>query len=73
MEYLDGLVPRVPSHQPHNLAAIRDLAAQFPDIPQIACFDTAFHRDLPHDDRIFALPTALADEGMFRYGFHGLS
>ena len=67
------LSPMAPSHQPHNLAAIRDLAERFPDIPQIACFDTAFHKDLPDVDRVFALPKALADDGLRRYGFHGLS
>lgn len=70
---LDALVPLAPSHQPHNLGAIRDLADRFPDIPQIACFDTAFHRTLPRNDRIFALPKHLMDEGIVRYGFHGLS
>jgi len=72
-EHLAKLSPMAPSHQPHNLAAIRDLARRFPDIPQIASFDTAFHKDLPHDDRIFALPKEMADDGILRYGFHGLS
>lgn len=73
LDRLDALVPMVPSHQPHNLAAIRELARQFPAIPQIACFDTAFHGDLPQDDRVFALPGDMAEEGIQRYGFHGLS
>ena len=70
---LDALSPLAPSHQPHNLAAIRDLADRFPDLPQIACFDTSFHRTLPRNDRIFALPKSLTDDGVVRYGFHGLS
>ncbi|WP_245729544.1 acetate/propionate family kinase [Salinihabitans flavidus] len=73
MKRLAALSPMAPSHQPHNLAAIRDLAGRFPDIPQIACFDTAFHKDLPHEDRVFALPKDMADDGILRYGFHGLS
>lgn len=73
MQRLSALSPMAPSHQPHNLAAIRDLAERFPDIPQIACFDTAFHRDLPPEDRMFALPKAMAEDGILRYGFHGLS
>lgn len=73
MKRLGALTPMAPSHQPHNLAAIRDLAEGFPEIPQIACFDTAFHRDLPHNDRIFALPREMAEDGLVRYGFHGLS
>jgi acetate kinase len=73
LKHLGTLTPMAPSHQPHNLAAIRDLAEGFPEIPQIACFDTAFHRDLAHNDRIFALPRDLAEDGLVRYGFHGLS
>ena len=73
MERLTALTPMVPSHQPHNLAAIRDLAERFPRNRQIACFDTAFHRDLPHSDQVFALPKDMAEEGILRYGFHGLS
>ncbi|WP_296643400.1 acetate/propionate family kinase [Roseinatronobacter sp.] len=70
---LATLSPMAPSHQPHNLGAIRDLSERFPDTRQIACFDTAFHMDLPEVDRLFALPKALADDGLRRYGFHGLS
>ncbi|MCZ0813079.1 acetate/propionate family kinase [Roseovarius sp. EGI FJ00037] len=73
MKRLARLSPMAPSHQPHNLAAIRDLSLRFPDIPQIACFDTAFHKDLPHNDRVFALPKEMAEDGILRYGFHGLS
>ncbi len=70
---LDALSPLAPGHQPHNLAAIRELADRFPHVPQIACFDTAFHKTLPRNDRIFALPKTLTDDGVVRYGFHGLS
>ena len=72
-ERLAALSPLAPSHQPHNLAAIGDLAVAFPDIPQVACFDTAFHRTLAPADRVFALPRELAGAGVVRYGFHGLS
>ena len=62
-----------PLHQPHNLAPIRSLLAKFPSLPQVACFDTAFHRD--HDELAdhYAIPRSLHDEGVRRYGFHGLS
>lgn len=70
---LDTLTPMAPSHQPQNLAAIRNLTKSFPDIPQIACFDTAFHRDLPYHERVFALPQNMTESGLVRYGFHGLS
>ncbi|MGQ9369299.1 acetate/propionate family kinase [Azospirillum sp. ST 5-10] len=73
MEALERLVPLAPLHQPHNLAAIRALAGAFPDLPQVACFDTAFHQDRPWQAQAFALPRALTDEGIRRYGFHGLS
>ena len=59
---LEALSPLAPSHQPHNLAAIRDMAERFPEVPQIACFDTAFHRTLSRNDRIFALAQG-ADRG----------
>ena len=70
---LDALSPLAPSHQPHNLDAIRALSDRFPGVPQIACFDTAFHRTLAPNDRIFALPRHLTADGVVRYGFHGLS
>ncbi|MFD1627483.1 acetate/propionate family kinase [Azospirillum griseum] len=70
---LDGLVPLAPLHQPHNLAAIRALADAHPDLPQVACFDTAFHRGQPWQSGMFAIPRELTDEGVRRYGFHGLS
>jgi acetate kinase len=62
-----------PLHQPHNLEGVRAFQKVFPDLPQIACFDTAFHATLSEVDYAFALPQALADEGVRRYGFHGLS
>ncbi len=70
---LEALVPLAPLHQPHNLSAIRALAEAHPGLPQVACFDTAFHKD--HDDAAsrFALPRELHESGIRRYGFHGLS
>jgi acetate kinase len=73
---LDDLVklePLAPLHQPHNLAPIRAIMKAAPDIPQIACFDTAFHRAQSNLAQAFALPSRFADEGVRRYGFHGLS
>jgi len=70
---LQRLVPLAPLHQPHNLAAIRRLVQAVPDLPQIACFDTAFHHSNSDLATTFALPRALTDEGVIRYGFHGLS
>ena len=62
-----------PLHQPHNLAPIRALLANFPSLPQVACFDTAFHRDHGDVADFYAIPRRLHDEGVRRYGFHGLS
>lgn len=70
---LGTLCALAPLHQPHNLEGIRSFARAFPDVPQVACFDTAFHADLPEEERLFALPEALTREGIRRYGFHGLS
>jgi len=70
---LDELVPLAPLHQPHNLAAVRSVAAVAPNLPQVACFDTGFHRTNSSIATTFALPRALTDEGVRRYGFHGLS
>jgi acetate kinase len=70
---LEALVPLAPLHQPHNLAPIRALKAIHPDLIQVACFDTAFHRTNPAVAQTFALPRELTDEGVRRYGFHGLS
>lgn len=70
---LDALVPLAPLHQPHNLRAVRAVTALMPGIPQVACFDTAFHRTQPAIAQAYALPRALSSEGIKRYGFHGLS
>jgi acetate kinase len=70
---LEALVPLAPLHQPHNIAAIRAVAAAAPHVPQVACFDTAFHRHQPATARMFALPRALTAKGIRGYGFHGLS
>ena len=70
---LEALVPLAPLHQPHNLAAIHALAEAHPELPQVACFDTAFHRGQPWQSQTFALPRAMTEEGIRRYGFHGLS
>ena len=73
IEKIRALSPLAPAHQPHNLAGIEALQTAWPDIPQVACFDTAFHRTQPRLAQLFALPRALSDEGVLRYGFHGLS
>jgi acetate kinase len=70
---LDGLAPLAPLHQPHNLAAIRAVNRRAPHLPQVACFDTAFHRTQPEVAQRFGLPRRFTDEGVRRYGFHGLS
>ena len=70
---LEKLVPLAPLHQPHNLAPMRLLLERAPDVPQVACFDTAFHRASPEIAQRFALPAALHEAGLRRYGFHGLS
>lgn len=70
---LAALVPLAPLHQPHNLAGLDAAAAAFPGVPQIACFDTAFHRSHPWEADVFALPLRFYAEGLRRYGFHGLS
>ncbi len=73
MARLETFVPLAPLHQPHNLAGIRALTAVRPDLPQIGCFDTAFHHGQPALARLFALPLVYRQEGVQRYGFHGLS
>ncbi|MCI0459920.1 MAG: acetate kinase [Gemmataceae bacterium] len=70
---LRQLVPLAPNHLPGELLAIEASARAFPGVPQVACFDTAFHTTLPPHARRFALPRELYDEGVRRYGFHGLS
>jgi acetate kinase len=70
---LERFVPLAPLHQPHNLAPIRLLLARRPELPQVACFDTAFHATNPPVAQRFAIPADLHDAGVRRYGFHGLS
>ncbi|WP_306394304.1 acetate/propionate family kinase [Telluria beijingensis] len=73
LERLERLVPLAPLHLPHNLAPVRALMALAPGLPQVGCFDTAFHTAQPALARAFALPPAITDLGIRRYGFHGLS
>jgi acetate kinase len=70
---LERLVPLAPLHQPHNLAPIRAMLERRPDLLQVACFDTAFHRNQPAVAEAFALPPEITERGVRRYGFHGLS
>jgi acetate kinase len=70
---LEALVPLAPLHQPHNVAAIKAVAELAPTLPQVACFDTAFHHTQPKVAQAFALPRRYTEEGVRRYGFHGLS
>jgi acetate kinase len=70
---LRRLIPLAPLHQPHNIAGIEAAMKAFPSIPQVACFDTAFHRSHPFVSDTFGLPRSYYDEGVRRYGFHGLS
>jgi acetate kinase len=70
---LEALVPLAPLHQPHHIAAIRAVAIAAPGVPQVACFDTAFHHSQPALAQQLALPRALTSQGVRRYGFHGLS
>ena len=73
LQQLETLAPLAPLHQPHNIAAIRAVTRWQPDIPQVACFDTSFHRSQERLAQQFALPRDLTDQGIIRYGFHGLS
>jgi acetate kinase len=70
---IEKLVPLDPDHMPAAIAGIQFVARKFPDLPQVACFDTAFHSSLPKVARMYALPRRLYDQGIVRYGFHGLS
>jgi acetate kinase len=70
---LEALVPLAPLHEPHNLAPIKLAMRLNPELPQVACFDTAFHRTAPEVEQAFALPYSFFEEGIRRYGFHGLS
>lgn len=73
LQSLTKLNSLAPLHQPHNLEGVRAFREAFPELPQIACFDTAFHATLAEVDYTFALPQALTERGVRRYGFHGLS
>jgi acetate kinase len=73
VDYLRTLVSIDPQHMPQAVSAVEALGATFPAIPQIACFDTAFHAAMPRIATLYALPRALSKEGIVRYGFHGLS
>jgi acetate kinase len=73
LDDLAQFVPLAPLHQPHNLTPIRLLLERRPELPQVACFDTAFHRAQPELAQMFALPRELHEAGVRRYGFHGLS
>ncbi len=73
MDTLEALSPLAPLHQPHNLQGIALCQRRYPGVPQVACFDTAFHSTLPETEYQFALPHALLAQGIRRYGFHGLS
>jgi acetate kinase len=72
-EALKELIPFAPLHLPSQIAMIEAVAAHYPDLPQVACFDTAFHSSMPEVAKRFALPQELWDQGIKRYGFHGLS
>ena len=73
LERLRALTPLAPLHQPHNLLPIAQMLETAPDLPQVACFDTAFHRSAPEVAQAFALPREITERGVRRYGFHGLS
>src|SRR5271156_1736287 len=70
---IERLVPLDPDHLPAAIRGIKFIAKKFPELPQVACFDTAFHSSLPKVARMYALPGNLYDQGILRYGFHGLS
>jgi acetate kinase len=70
---LEKFIPLAPLHQPHNLVPIRIAAQRLPELPQVACFDTAFHTSQPEIAQAFALPSVITGRGVRRYGFHGLS
>jgi acetate kinase len=73
IEALRAVIPFAPLHLPDEIAGIEAFASRFPDCPQVACFDTGFHRRMPEVARRFAVPRSLWDEGIWRYGFHGIS
>jgi acetate kinase len=73
LTYLDSLVAMEPSHQPYNVRGARALADAFPGLPQVACFDTSFHRTMPEVAQIYALPREVRDSGVRHWGYHGIS
>lgn len=73
LEELHKLIPLAPLHQPYNLAAIEAVVERLPGVPQVACFDTSFHRGQPAVAELIPLPRELRQQGLQRYGFHGLS
>jgi len=73
LEDLKALIPLAPLHQPSNVGAIESATARFPEVPQVACFDTAFHAEKPAVAELVPLPQEYRDAGLKRYGFHGLS
>jgi acetate kinase len=73
LEELRQLVPLAPLHQPYNLAAIEAVMERLPGVPQVACFDTSFHRGVPAVAEVVPLPAHIRESGVRRYGFHGLS
>ena len=73
LDRLQALAIFAPAHQPHNLAGVQAVENALPDVRQTLSFDTAFHRTMPHIAELYALPRALSNEGILRFGFHGLS
>lgn len=73
IEQLERLAPLAPLHQPANVASMRAIAQRYPELPQVACFDTAFHRGRLEVEQAYALPRSITERGVRRYGFHGLS
>ena len=73
LAYLDSLVAMEPSHQPYNVRGARAVAEAFPGLPQVACFDTSFHRTMPEVAQIYALPKEVRDAGVRHWGYHGIS
>lgn len=73
LEKLAAFIPLAPLHQPHNLAVIKAIRAEHPQLPQVACFDTAFHTSQPPIAQAFAIPRKYSQAGVRRYGFHGIS
>lgn len=73
LEALRGLIPFAAEHLPHEIKAIEAVGSAFPGLPQVACFDTSFHRTMPPVATTFSIPAEVREEGVIRYGFHGLS